>query len=116
MRETHHWLLTEIQEKDDPTSIYICNVYGTTHYKYKVTFLEDLSRLKEDLRGKHLIIVGDFNTTKSQLEKHGGTKVKDPFGEKMEDLISDMDLLDIPLKNGKYTWSNIRPGVGHIVA
>ena len=40
------------------------------------------------MRGKELIIDGDFNTTKSQPEKPGGTKVRDPFGEKMEDLIS----------------------------
>ena len=55
------------------------------------------------MRGKDLIIVGDFNTTKTQSEKRGGTKVRDPFGENMEDLMVDLDLLDIPLRNGKYT-------------
>ena len=39
----------------------------------------------------------------------------DPFGEKMEDLMADLDLLDIPLRNGKYTWSNKRTGIGHVV-
>ena len=34
----------------------------------------------------------------------------------MEDLMTDMDLLDIPLRNKKYTWSNIRVRIGHIVA
>ena len=103
MRESHHWLLTKIQKMGDPTSIYIYNAYGPTHYRDKVIFWEDLSKLKEHLRGKHLIIVGDFNTTKSQLEKHGGIKVRNPFGEKMEDMISDLALLDTPLKNEKYT-------------
>ena len=32
----------------------------------------------------------------------------------MEDLIFDLDLLDLPLKNGKYTWSNRRLGAGYI--
>ena len=32
----------------------------------------------------------------------------------MEDLISDLDLLDTPLRNEKYTWSNIRARVGHV--
>ena len=59
-------------------------------------------------------MLGDSNPTKSRLEKCGGTKVRDPFGEKMEDFISDLDLLDVPLKNGKYTWSNKRARVGHI--
>ena len=62
-REIHHWLLTEIQEKKDLTSLYICNVYGPMHYKDKITFWEDLTKLKEDLQGKDLIIVGYFNTT-----------------------------------------------------
>ena len=34
----------------------------------------------------------------------------------MEDLISELDLLDPQLKNGKYTWNNRRLGVGYIVA
>ena len=34
----------------------------------------------------------------------------------MEDLIYELDLLDLPLKNGKYTWSNRRLGAGYIAA
>ena len=30
--------------------------------------------------------------------------------------MADLDLLDIALKNGKYTWSNKRYGIGHVVA
>ena len=82
----------------------------------KTTFWEDLNKLKEELRGKYLIIAGDFNTTKSHMEKQGGTKVSEPFGEHMEDLMEDLDLLEPPLKNGKYTWSNKRMDPGHIVA
>ena len=32
----------------------------------------------------------------------------------MEDLIFELDLLDPPLKNGKYTWSNRMMSVGYI--
>ena len=63
IRESHHWLFTEIQEKEDLIPLYICNVYGPTHYRDKTTFWEDLNKLKEELCGKDLIIVGDFNTT-----------------------------------------------------
>ena len=82
----------------------------------KATFWEDLNNIKEELREKDLIIVGDFNTTRTQSEKCGGTKVREPFGEKMEDLMADLDLLDIPLRNTKYTWNNKRIGIGHVVA
>ena len=36
--ESQQWLLTEIQEKDDANSLYICNVYGPMHYKDNVIF------------------------------------------------------------------------------
>ena len=49
IREIHHWLLTEIQEKEDLTSLFICNVYGPTHYRDKTTFWDDINKLKEDM-------------------------------------------------------------------
>ena len=41
-------------------------------------------------------------------------KFRDPFGERLEDLISLWGLTDIKPKNGKFTWSNKRAGPGHI--
>ena len=32
----------------------------------------------------------------------------------MEDLIADLDLLDISLRNMKYTWSNKRVEIRHV--
>ena len=75
-------------------------------------FWNNIYVLKEDLKGKDLIIIGDFNGTITQSEKRGGSRVTDPYGENMEDLIYELDLLYPPLKNGKYTWSNRRLGVG----
>ena len=71
-----------------------------------MVFSETLNLLREELQGKDSIFVGDFNATKSQMEKRGGSIVRDPFGEKMEDLMADLDLLDPSLKNEKYTGSN----------
>ena len=67
--ERHHWLLIEIQEEEDRTPLYICNIYRPTNCRDKTTLWEDLNNLKEEMRGKDLIIVGDFNTTRSQCEK-----------------------------------------------
>ena len=101
IKESHHWLLTKIQENEDLTPIYICKVYEPTHYRDKTTFWEDLNNLNEEMRGKDLIIIEDFNTTRSRCEKRGGTKVRDSFGGKMYDLMADLDMLDILLRNGK---------------
>ena len=59
-----------------------------------MVFWETLNLLSENLQGKDVIFVGDFNATKSQVEKRGGSIVRDPFGEKMEDLMENLDLLD----------------------
>jgi len=42
--------------------------------------------------------------------------VRDPFGERLEDLISQWGLTDIKPKNDIFTWSNKRIGPGHIAA
>ena len=42
--------------------------------------------------------------------------MRDQFRENMDDLISDLDLFDVPPAKGMYTWNNRRVGFGHIVA
>jgi hypothetical protein len=42
--------------------------------------------------------------------------VRDQFRERMDDLISDLDLFDVPSAKGMYTWNNRRAGPGHIAA
>ena len=68
------------------------------------------------MQGKYIIIAGDFNTTKSSMEKRGGSIIRDPFGEKLEDLIANLELLDPTTKNGKYTWNNKQTRPSHIAA
>jgi hypothetical protein len=62
------------------------------------------------------IVVGHFNTTMCQKEKQGGSIVKNPLRDWMEDLISLGDLVDIKPSRGRFTWSNKRAGPSHIVA
>jgi hypothetical protein len=50
------------------------------------------------------------------MEKKGGSPVRDPAREWVEDLILDWDLEDIKPAKGKYTWTNKRLGLGHIAA
>ena len=101
-----HWILVEFQNESNMEVFYICNVYGPTHYKEKMYFWESLLALKSDLQGKEVIIVGDFNTTKSSSEKRGVSIIRHSFGEKLEALMADLYLLDPMHKNGKFTWIN----------
>ena len=83
-----------MQNKSNHDTIFICNVYGPTHYVDKLEFWDSLLSLNLDLQGKDIIIAGGFNTTKTSMEKRGGSIIRDPFGEKIEDLMTDLDLLD----------------------
>ena len=71
-KENQIWILNEFQEKDYPNVSYVCNVYGPTHCRDEKTFWNSLASLKDEMEGKELIIVGDFNATKEQSEKRGG--------------------------------------------
>jgi hypothetical protein len=42
--------------------------------------------------------------------------VRDQYREKMDDLISDLDLFYVPPTKGQFTWNNKRAKPGHIAA
>ena len=67
-------------------------------------------------RHDNLVLVGDMNVTLALSEKKGGSPVRDPAQEWVEDIISDWDLEDIKSSKGKFTWTNKRVGPGHIAA
>ena len=73
-----------------------------------------LQALKDFEVSNNNITVEDFNMILNSKEKRGGSIVKDPFREKMEDHVMDWDLVDVKLMKGKYTWLNIRIRLGHI--
>ena len=64
----------------------------------------------------NIIIAGDLNITLSQEEKRGGSLVRDPIREIVDEIILEWDLMDIKPASGKYTWNNKRLGPGHISA
>ena len=57
-----------------------------------------------------------MNVTLASNEKKGGSPVRDPSREWIEDIILGWDLIDIKPIKGKFTWSNKRIGPGHIAA
>ena len=86
--ENRNWLLIKLENKESKEIFWIGNVYGPTMNAQKDSFW---TPLEEQCEGKKLLpyfISGDFNVTISADEHRGGTKVRDPFGERLEDLIS----------------------------
>ena len=85
-------------------------------YHEKIDCWSSLQNLQESLDLKDLIIAGDLNTTLNHKEKKGGSRLRDPTREHLEDLISSFHLLDIKPSNGCFTWSNRWLESGHITA
>ena len=95
---------------------WIGNIYGPTIHAQEDSFWNSL---EEQCEGKSLLpcfIAGDLNVTIFAEQRRGGTKVRDPLGERLEDLISQWGLSDIKSKNDTFTWSNKRIGPSHIAA
>lgn len=56
------------------------------------------------------IILGDFNTSLSSMEKAGGMPVSNESGQDLADMINSLGLLNLDLLGDKFTWSNRRSG------
>jgi exonuclease III len=64
----------------------------------------------------NIIIGGDLNVTLATTEKKGGSIVRDPTREWVEDIMLEWELEDVKPTKGNYTWSNKRAGSGNIAA
>ncbi|XP_057853629.2 uncharacterized protein LOC131063743 [Cryptomeria japonica] len=54
------------------------------------------------------ILLRDFNTPLSSLEKAGGMPTSNESKQYLVDMINSLGLLDLDLLGAKFTWSNIR--------
>ena len=93
--ENRNWLFIKLEDKDKKEKFWIGNVYGPTLNAQKDKFWDSLEEQCVDKKLLPCYIAGDFNVTSSPEERRGGSKVRDPFGERLEDLISLWSLTDI---------------------
>jgi exonuclease III len=110
-----NWIQVTLTHLPSGKSFSIYNIYMPSVYHDKIQCWNSLFSLQDQANSVPYIFVGDFNTTLHALEKRGGTIVRDSTREHMEELISDLDLVDIKPTSGRFTWSNKRHGPGHIV-
>jgi exonuclease III len=114
--QTQFWIRVNLLNKTSGMLFSIINVYIPNNYNEKIECWQSLIDLAKENPPQNLIIAGDFNTTRAGMEKIGGSVVRDQFRERLEDLISDLDLYDVPSSKGIYTWNNRRAGPDHIAA
>ncbi len=84
----------------------ITNVYVPPSWAGKDSFCNELRALKPHCAGPW-VLCGDFNLTRHQDERRGRpwcAKLMNLFSS----LISDLELIDLPLANQQFTWSNMQ--------
>jgi ribonuclease HI/exonuclease III len=111
-----HWTCTQLLHKDSGHSVSLFNIYVPQHIDEKRLCWQSLQEFLSEKDLENIVIGGDLNVTLSAEEKRGGSIVRDPAREWVEDLISTWDLMDIKPTRGRYTWTNKRTGPGHIAA
>jgi len=82
----------------------------------KENYWMSLLSLKYSKYASKSIIARYLNVVLHNKEKRGGINIKDPYRERMENLITQWDVLDFKTSKGKYTWTNRRLGPHHIAS
>ncbi|KAK8556717.1 hypothetical protein V6N12_003112 [Hibiscus sabdariffa] len=82
-------------------------VYGPPYNDDKLLFWEMLARKIAD-RDSKWCVIGDLNIVANQEEKLGGALIDQNSIKWYLDFLDNTNLLEIPMKEGSFTWSNRR--------
>lgn len=82
-------------------------VYGPSIDSEKPQFIEELRSLTSTIQWPW-IMAGDFNLVRWMIDRSGGIRPY-PLMDLFNDFIQSAALVDIPLKNHSFMWSNKRP-------
>ena len=84
----------------------LINVYGPTGNLEKKIVWDEIIQFMHEYQDCLIFLGGDFNTILNMNAKIGGS-LQIPQSSKYFKIWCDyQNLIDIPLKNGKYTWNN----------
>ena len=86
---TTHWLFTKLLHKDSGHSVSIFNMYVPVLFAEKKECWNSLKLFLNQHNPENLIVAGDLNVTLALAEKRGGSIVRDPAREWVEDLMLD---------------------------
>ena len=62
-----------------------------------------LREVRSNTSLENIILAGDLNVILNQADKRGGSLVRDPIREHVDDLILDWELSDVIPSKGKFT-------------
>lgn len=89
----------------------ITNVYGPSSDDIKPEFIQEVRSLASMVRHPW-ILGGDFNLVRWLTDRSGMRSCFNLMAQ-FNDAIRDLELIDVPLSNRRYTWSSKRPVPTH---
>lgn len=104
---TRHSVTAILRQSSTAKILAVTTVYGPTTDEDKPTFLMELKQLKEMI-DHPWALTGDFNMVRFLIDRSGDLRGMDLM-TLFNDLITETDLMDVPLKNRAFTWSSKRP-------
>ena len=84
--ENKNWLFVKLKNKENKEAFWVKNIYGPMTQAHKEIFWNSLEEQCEGKKQTLCFVAGNFNVTIFADERRGGVKVRDPFGERLEDL------------------------------
>jgi len=108
------WIRTDLRNKSTQEVYFIYNIYAPNHYRDKISCWNTLEADLSSIQSSLIILGGDMNLIRQVEEKFGGNFHPDSSRDKLEAIIQLFNLIDTPLSNGKYTWTNKRAGSHNI--
>ncbi|XP_071680432.1 uncharacterized protein [Lolium perenne] len=97
-------ITTTFSSRADDLTFSIVNVYGPCHHDLKKDFLDSLNHDFAQLSGPAGIL-GDFNLIRTPREKSSGN-FNAVESSLFNEFINDLALIEIPLLDRQFTWSN----------
>lgn len=88
-------------------------IYASPQPQHRALLWQYLSQLGQGLEIPWLHI-GDFNQALTTADKKGGRKLDGHKVQRFHQMIDDCALIDMGFHGPRFTWSNMRKGVGQI--
>lgn len=99
-------LSVNLRDNTMDEEIKITSVYGPSRPLTRDLIFQELQS-EEPINGTPWLIYGDFNTTLQQQDKNSNT-TNSRWPAAFADLILQLGLIDLPMAERRYTWSNTR--------
>ena len=103
---TDHTLSVCLSSTSSNLSLYVTNVYGPPSHNDRQTFLDEL-RMINPPADVPWILIGDFNMIRFPHEKNN-TNFHPHEANAFNDFVNDTCLIELPLLDRAFTWSNKR--------